>query len=229
MTEHIYADENFAKNYVANGPAQFVPGYFTMHQMAAQLINEHVDDAAHILVLGAGGGLDLVSLGQYSPGWRFTGVDPSKAMLDEARNTIKAAGMTARANLVEEYIPDAPSGPFDAATCMLTLHFVGGDDAKLAVLKAIRARLVEKAPFVLVDLCLDKTEPDYDFRRRRYAEFAIRSGAHAADVDRTNDRLKNVLHTVSPERNESLIRAAGFKGLDLFYAGLSWRGWIASA
>jgi tRNA (cmo5U34)-methyltransferase len=38
-----------------------------------------------------------------------------------------------------------------------------------------------------------------------------------------------VLKMVSPARNEELLGASGFTKVELFYAGLSWRGWHACA
>ena len=229
MTDCTYADKEFAAKYAANEPAQFVPGYFAMHQMAAQLLQEKAGDDAEVLVLGAGGGMEIASFGAYAPRWRFTGVDPSGEMLDQARAAIGKENLSDRVEWVCGYIPDAPAGPFDAATCMLTLHFVEDDGRKLDALKAIRGRLRPGAPFVLVDLCLDKSALDYDHRRDRYARFALTSGAAPTDIDRTRTRLKDVLNTVAPERNEALLEEAGFEGHEIFYAGLSWRGWIAHA
>lgn len=45
----------------------------------------------------------------------------------------------------------------------------------------------------------------------------------------TRERLKSVLNCVSAARDEALLREAGFIDIDLFYAGLSWRGWRAFA
>lgn len=229
MTDCTYADSEFAARYAATGPAQFVPGYYVMHQMAAQLIAESVGEDADVLVLGAGGGLELKSFGLAQSRWRFTGVDPSAEMLAEARRTIVEAGCSDRVRFFEGYIPQAPAGPFDAATCLLTLHFIEDDGGKLTALTAIRERLKPGAPLVMVDLCLDQAQPDFDAYRDRYAQFAIKSGAAASDVLRTRERLKDTLHTVSAERNEALLTEAGFRRLELFYAGLSWRGWKAHA
>jgi tRNA (cmo5U34)-methyltransferase len=41
--------------------------------------------------------------------------------------------------------------------------------------------------------------------------------------------LKRELHCVSPAREEALLAEAGFTGTELFFAGLSWRGWITYA
>lgn len=221
-----FDDPAFVARY-AEGPGQFVPGYQVMQRMAAQFIHERVGDAARLLVLGAGGGLELEAFAGLHPGWRFTGVDPAAEMLKAARERVDAAGAGDRVELIEGLIDDAPDGPFDAATCLLTLHFVPDDGGKLETLKLIRKRLKPGAPFVLVDLCIG--EADGDLRRDRYATFALNSGADPDDVAQTKARLVDVLHTVSAERDADLLGQAGFRDIDLFYAGLSWRGWSARA
>lgn len=227
MTNCVYADKAFAARYAADGPARFVPGYYAMHQMAAQLIAESAGEQAELLVLGAGGGLEIGSFGRAMPHWQFTGVDPSEEMLEQARNTVREAGIEGRVSFVHGYVADAPPGPFDAATCMLTLHFMNDDGEKLDALVEIKARLKPGAPFILVDLCLDQNADDFDFRRDRYSTFALNSGAPEDLVATTRDRLKDVLNTVSAERNEALLHEAGFSSVELFYAGLYWRGWVA--
>lgn len=222
-----FDDPDFARHYVEDGPARFVPGYEVMHRMAAQLIAERAPDDASILVLGAGGGLEIRAMAALRPGWTFHGVDPSDEMLATGRAV--CAAVADRVAWTRGFIPDAPDGPFDGATCLLTLHFLTDDGAKLEALQAIRRRLTPGAAFILVDLCLDKAVPGYDALRDRYARFALDSGADPDDVAHTRDRLKTVLHTVSPERNEALLREAGFNGAQLFYAGLGWRGWGACA
>lgn len=221
-----FDDPAFVARY-AEGPGQFVPGYQVMQRMAAQLIHERVGDAARLLVLGAGGGLELEAFAGLHPGWRFTGVDPAAEMLKAARERVDAAGAGDRVELIEGLIDDAPAGPFDAATCLLTLHFVPDDGGKLETLELIRKRLKPGAPFVLVDLCIG--EADGDLRRDRYATFALNSGADPDDVAQTKARLVDVLHTVSAQRDADLLAQAGFRDIDLFYAGLSWRGWSARA
>lgn len=43
---------------------------------------------AHILVLGAGGGLELKAFSEMQPSWHFDGVDSSAEMLDLAHTTL---------------------------------------------------------------------------------------------------------------------------------------------
>ena len=129
MGRSHYEDPEFVRSY-AEGPSLFVPGYGHMQRMAAQLIRERIGETGNVLVLGAGGGLELEAFASLSPQWRFLGVDPAAEMLGAAKERLRLAAASERVDWHHGYIFDAPAGPFDAATCMLTLHFVPDDGAK---------------------------------------------------------------------------------------------------
>ncbi len=223
-----FDDPEFVQRYT-EGPGRFVPGYAIMQRMVAQLIAETIGEEGELLVLGAGGGLEIEALARMHPRWRFVGVDPARAMLDAARERAKACGAAERSRWIEGFVFDAPAGPFDAATCLLTLHFAPDDGSKLATLRALRERLAPGAPLALVDLCMDKGALTFQRDLDRYERFALESGAGPDDVVGTVARVKAILNTVASEREEALLREAGFGDVTLFFAGLSWRGWIAYA
>ena len=154
-------------------------------------------------------------------------MDPAAEMLGAAKERLRLAAASDRVDWHHGYIFDAPSGPFDAATCMLTLHFVPDDGGKERTLAEIRKRLKPGAPFVLVDLCINLSEPDASVALDRYRNFALESGAEPDRVDATCGRVSSVLNTASAARNEELLGSSGFSQIELFYAGLSWRGWRA--
>src|SRR5690606_598071 len=77
-----FDDPAFVANYVQKGPPAFVPGHSGLLQLAGILLAERAPADGHILVVGAGGGLDTRAFATAQPGWRFTGVDPAAKMLD---------------------------------------------------------------------------------------------------------------------------------------------------
>lgn len=206
-----------------------MPAYGVMLQMCRQLIEETIGKRGRVLILGAGGGLELEHFARRAPDWEFSAVDPDAGMLGSARERAKRCGALDRTTFIEGYIQDAPPDRCDAATCLLTLHFVADDGAKFETLQAVRARLKPGAPFLLVDLCIGKNASDYEVRLARYRQFALDSGAPRDQADSTGKRLRDVLQLVSPERDLALLAEAGFADVDLFYAGHSWRGWVAYA
>ncbi len=61
----------------AERTARIVPGLRDLHRMAGVLLAERATADAHILVLGAGGGLELKAFAEMQPGWHLDGVDPA--------------------------------------------------------------------------------------------------------------------------------------------------------
>jgi tRNA (cmo5U34)-methyltransferase len=229
MAEQFDFDRNpvVTENY-ERGPRWFVPGYDASHAMAAVLLHDRIGEQGHILVVGAGGGVELSVFARECPGWKFTAVDPSAEMLRQARVRLESVGAADRVTWVEGEVEEAPKGPFDAATSFLALNFVDVD-RRLAILRDIHACLKQGGPFLIIDGCSDKYSPRFDDDLRVYAEFARRNGAPEDLVQRAVEMQRNSLHGVLPECEVALLSEAGFVDTRLFYAGLSVFGWIARA
>jgi len=208
------------------GPPRFVPGFADIHRMAGILLAERTPQDGRLLVVGAGGGLELRAFADAQPGWRFVGVDPSGPMLELAASTL--GPRAGRAELITGYVDDAPEGPFDAATCLLTLHFLDAE-ARRHTASEIHRRLRPGAPFVAVHSSFPQDAGARALWLSRYAAFAVTSGV---DPDRAQAMLTAVeanLNMFSPERDEAILREAGFQEVTPFYAAFTWRGWVAYA
>lgn len=210
----------------AEGPPRFVPGFEALHRMAAILLAEQTAPDARLLVLGAGGGLELDALSRAQPGWQFVGVDPAQPMLELACQRL--GPRMARVELVHGYIDDAPAGPFDAATCLLTLHFLNAAE-RLRTLRAIHARLKPGAPFVAAHLSFPQDPSARASWLARYAAHAVAAGADPAQATKARDAIDAHLPMLDPGEDEALLREAGFGEIALFYAAFTWRGWVARA
>jgi SAM-dependent methyltransferase len=123
-----------------------VPGLADLHRMAMLLLSERAQEAAHILVVGAGGGMELKAMAEAQRQWVFTGVDPSAAMLELARRNIEP--FNDRIMLIEGTVDAAQPGSFDGAACLLTLHFLDKSE-RLLTLKDIHRRLKPDARLVV--------------------------------------------------------------------------------
>jgi tRNA (cmo5U34)-methyltransferase len=211
------------------GPRWFVPGYDLSHALAAVLLRDQVGDRGRILVVGAGGGVELAKLAAACEGWSFVGADPSREMLEQARCKVETVGASDRVSLVQGYVEDAPRERFDAATAFLCLNFVPDDGRRLAALREIHARLAAGAPFLLINGCSDMASPRFDRDLRLYAAWARQNGAPAEAIAGAVRMQRESLFYVPRERDEALLAEAGFKGTRLFYCALWVHGWIATA
>lgn len=218
-----FSDPEAVARY-AEGPVRQVPGFLGLLQMAGILLAERTPDDAHVLVLGAGGGLELKAFAETQPGWRFCGVDPSAEMLGLAKRTL--GPLASRVDLHEGYIDGAPEGPFDAATCILTLHFIPEEERR-HTLAEVHRRLKPGAPFVVAHHSFPQHGGEKTRWLSRYAAFAAASGVPAANAENAISAIGERLPLLSPEQDEALLRDAGFADVTLFYAGFTFRGWVA--
>jgi tRNA (cmo5U34)-methyltransferase len=220
-----FSDPQAVARY-AEGPPRLVPGFADMQRMVMLLLAERAPDDARVLVLGAGGGLEIKAFAEAKPGWWFDGVDPSAEMLNLAQVTL--GSLVARTRLHHGLIDRAPEGPFDAATCILTLHFVEREE-RLRTLREVRRRLKPGAPFAVAHFSFPQGAGDSDRWLARYAAFAVASGVEPSKAENARSMIAARLPILAPEDDEQLLRDAGFSGVSLFYVGFAFRGWVAYA
>ena len=220
-----FSDPEAVARY-ADGPRRFVPGLEALHRMTGVLLAEQAPADAKVLVLGAGGGLELSALAEAQPGWTFVGVDPSREMLRLAERTL--GPRMAQVELIEGYIDDAPDGPFDAATCLLTLHFLAAP-ARQKTVRAIHRRLRPGAPFVAAHGSFPQDPEERALWLDRYAAYAIASGADPEQAGSARAAVDAMAPMLSPEQDEAILHDGGFRNVRPFFAAFTWRGWIAHA
>lgn len=207
------------------GLVRTVPGLGLLHELVELLLGEAVPEAGRVLVVGAGGGTELEHLASRHRAWRFDGVDPSAEMLRLAAST--TAPHADRIALHHGHVFEAPRGPFDAATCLLTLHFVEPEE-QLRTLQEIRALLRPGSPLLAVHHSIPGGESRAAWLRRN-AAFSIAAGAEPAQATANAVRMAERLPLLTPQEDEALMRDAGFVQIETFFAALTFRGWIARA
>ncbi|MFG3592580.1 class I SAM-dependent methyltransferase [Bradyrhizobium sp. RDI18] len=220
-----FSDPEAVRRY-ADGPPRFVPGFADLHRMTRILLAEQAKQDARVLVVGAGGGLELKALAEAEPRWQFVGVDPASEMLKLAEQTL--GSFNARVQLQQGYIDDAPDGPFDAAICLLTLHFLDVNERRRTA-REIHHRLRSGAPFVVAHSSFPQQDSERTRWLSRYAAYAIASGADPNQANTARAAVEARLPVLSPEQDAQILREAGFRDVELFYAAFTWRGWIAYA
>ena len=174
-----------------------------------------------LLVVGAGGGEELARFLPGEPGWRVTGVDPSREMLGVAQTRAARLGAGDRVTLLRGTVDDLPPGArFDAATCLFVLHFLP-DAGKLALLRGIAGRLRPGAPLLVAsgarvdDEALRGLRDDFLGAWQQYGE---RLGMPAEQMAGTIARLVAQQPAMTtPADYVRLLHAAGFAHVGSYF------------
>jgi tRNA (cmo5U34)-methyltransferase len=194
--------------------------------MAALLLAESTPPTGRVLVVGAGGGMELGHFAESNPTWQFDGVDPSAEMLNLAKTSLGL--LIGRVKLHHGYVQVAPMGPFDSAACLLTLHFTT-ESERFQTLQEIYARLKPSGVFVALHYSIAGDRAERDLWLSRCAAFAISSGLDPEQAKASVAAIGTQLPILAPEQDEELMRKAGFSNIQTFYMGLAFRGWVAHA
>lgn len=220
-----FSDPKAISSYAENATRR-VPGLHDVHRMALVLLSESTPSTGRVLVVGAGGGMELGLFAESNQGWQFDGVDPSAEMLNLAKTSL--GPLTSRVQLHHGYVRAAPMGPFDSASCLLTLHFTT-ETERLQTLREIHARLKPGGVFVAMHYSIAQDRAERDLWLSRCAAFAISSGVDPEQAKASATAIGAQLPILAPNQDEDLMREAGFSNIKTFYMGLAFRGWVAHA
>ncbi|MEK5039409.1 class I SAM-dependent methyltransferase [Sporosarcina sp. FSL K6-3457] len=230
MTEELTFDSKNTIAYEANARVS-IPTYDTLFSMVQSYFRaQWGEKEASLLVVGAGGGNELAAWGPSNPKWTFTGVDPSKEMLQMAEHKSIQLGLEKRVKLIQGTVDDLPSSDakFDAASCILVLHFIEDIQQKLKLLKTIKGKLKPGAPFVLVSAYGDPGEAELQDRINVWKTFFFDVGYESSKLDDMGKGIMKI--SFIPEKQiEVLLEEAGFTNITRFYSTGLFAGWICHA
>lgn len=199
-----------------------LPGVQAMYELGVSALTSQLDghDTASLLFVGVGTGAELVPYKQFAvPRWRFTGVDPSDAMLAVARNRLEPEGLLARTDLHAGPLATLPPGPpFDGAQMLGVLHHVPTHAERLALLREVTRRLRPGAPLVIG--CRVGGDPELtaiELRRLRA------HGVQVPDLERRREALANLRPIASEAELLAMFAETGLHAPRQIFASLLFR------
>ena len=184
---------------------------------------------ARILCVGVGTGVEMAHLAQRFPGWRFTAVDPSGAMLDVARRRAAEEGFLDRCRFHAGYLETLPAGPaHDAATCFLVSQFILDAGARAEFFRGIARRLVPGGRLASSDLASDVASPEYELLLQAWMTMMAGADVPAEAIERMRRAYAEDVGVLPPAQVEAILRAGGFDlPVPFFQAGLI-HAWIST-
>ncbi|RAP77037.1 class I SAM-dependent methyltransferase [Paenibacillus montanisoli] len=229
MGNHVddHFNSEFAEKYEA-GIRITLPTYDQIFPLASSFLRTRVADNANLLIVGAGGGAELLSLSQANPNWQFTGVDPSDPMINLAKYKVDQAGIAEKVHLFHGFTNQLPAEPvYDGATCILVLHHVQDDGSKLELLTSIADRLKPGSPLVLVTRYGDREAPEFQLITEAMIQRLLSQGGNIEEINQALEVYLN-MPFVSEERTKQLLIEAGFHQITHFFKTYHFGGWFAT-
>ena len=219
-------DERRASNYDRK-IRLLAPGYETLHRMLNQLLSSLLPKKAHILVVGAGTGMDIVTCGTANPQWEFMAVEPSPEMFALCRNNIVLAGLDKRVHLHCGYTSElASAAQFDAAISIFVSHFIQQESDKLKFFSDIAARLRDGAYFVAADLHGDKNSDEFNLLLNGWRKFYASQDVGEQEVETAFSYIQQDISFISESRFIQLLQESGFTEAYAFFRAFLFGGWI---
>jgi tRNA (cmo5U34)-methyltransferase len=229
---------------------QLIPGYGSLARLAVALLAASPlasEPGAEVLVAGCGTGAELQEAVAQRPDWRLGAIDPSAAMLAEARSRLARANSSlagansrlARANsrlagapaidwqqTTVEQLTEAPAyqGRYAGVLSVLVLQSLVDDGSKLAFLSGLARSLRPGGQLVLVDL-MSTSLPSLEGQlASAWVGFQRASGLQAPAEQLAP--LTQGLHPVGMARLTSLVNAAGFSDPARIFQALAFEGFL---
>lgn len=150
-------------------------------------------------------------------------------MIAIAEERIKGHPVAARSGLHPCLCADLPAEEtaFDAATCLLVMHFLPDDGTKLALLKSIAARMKPGAPLILADMYETPDSPRHQRIMNAWMHWQLRNGIEPVEVEKGRRHVERDVHFVPLERLVALLDEAGFTTPEHFFQAFLFGGFIA--
>lgn len=211
--------------------ARKIPGYSLIYGMAEQLITAHLGDGygeTHLMVVGAGGGEEIVRFGCEHEDWYFQGVDPSSSMLEMTRQRVEQNRMSNRVALLQGTVHELAQGMvYDAASCLLVLHFVEELAQKRELLLQIATRLKPGAPLVLALISGDAGSAAFRIQMEAWRKHMRSNGIPEEEWECFSQSMGNDSHPVPDYVLRELLQAAGFQEVTRYFGAFLVEGWFA--
>lgn len=203
--------------------SELAPINGALHLLAGAVLAQ-LPAEARILCVGAGTGAEIIALAKRFPGWHFTAVEPSAAMLDVFHRRAEEQGIAARCHFHPGYLeslPKSESGAFDAATAFLVSQFILDRHERVRFFGAIAERLRSDGILIASDLAGDLSTAEGESQLNVWLALMKGGGVAAEEVARMREAYTRDVAVLAAQEVREIILRAGFESpVPFFQAGM---------
>jgi tRNA (cmo5U34)-methyltransferase len=207
-----------------------VPYYDEIQRMSAEIAADYAAEGTTIYDLGCSTCASFLNIEKFLPAdlaVRYVGIDSSPEMLEIARGKLEEAGVERPFELRVGDL-DRPLDIQHASVVMLvlTLQFVRPLNRE-RLIHTIREGLADNGCLILVEKVLGENSTFNRLFIKHYYEMKKRNGYSDLEISQKREALENVLVPYRLEENRELLRAQGFRHVDLFFKWYNFCGIVA--
>jgi len=197
--------------------------YFLLESVFSELPSE-----ARVLCVGVGTGKELIYLAKRFPGWRFTAVEPSGAMLSVCRQVANEEEVASRCFFHEGYLDSLPVEEMhDAATCFLVSQYILDKEARSQFFQQIANRLKPDGILANSDLSSETDSADYDSVLEVWQRVMSGASVSPEGLSRIKAAYTKDVAVLPPTAVAAIIESGGFEAPVQFYQAGLIHAWFA--
>jgi len=206
--QHDWHNPNVS-NY-QNTIRQKITGYDLIYDMMTDILHSY-PTIDNILIVGAGGGQELFSLGEAFPFSHFTAVDTSKIMLQAARKHLEKLEPPFH---IEWYEEDLLSLVFDhqfeVASCHLVLHFIEELEQKKALLQKMADSLQDSGILFISSINADMSAVSFQHQLKYWRSSMLQNNLSEEHWLRFEQSFGSSTYPITLELLTDLLHEVGF-------------------
>lgn len=185
-------------------------------------------EESNILCVGVGTGAELIALAQNNPGWRFTALDTSEAMLDVCKEKVEKEGLLSRCDFHSGYIDSLPGNKiYHAATSILVSQFLTKKEERIAFFKKIKRHLKPGGYLLNADLARPVENHNYQALMEYWFKMHRYNGLSAQQAQASTSLWGEFVSVVEPREVEELLVSGGFNSPLLVFQVFFIHAWVS--